>query len=352
MSGRSSSEELIAAVLEPRDDRVEELLRSGADANARDPVSGLTALMIAAGHSRPAMVARLLDAGADPRAVDGQAGSTALHKACQGGSLESARLLLDAGAFVDAVAVTTGHTPLIEAIWFKWPDVVEELLRRGAGLNINTHYGFTLRQHVQYALNVNQIGQDKLQRAADLVAARREADQAAVQAQELMAAVVAKDLERVRRALEAGAPVDQRAPILNGFNDDHTPLLVASRDGPLPIVVQLLDAGADVNAVEPTFGAVPLHKAVYNGHADITRELVGRAGVDLDFQGYTNGYTPLLDALWHGFEECSSILIEAGARLDLFGHDGKRPLDLALEVFREGHPVVRAIRAAIQAQTT
>ena len=30
---------------------------------------------------------------------------------------------------------------------------------------------------------------------------------------------------------------------------------------------QLLKAGADVNAIEPTFGAVPLHKAVYNGPA-------------------------------------------------------------------------------------
>ena len=46
-------------------------------------------------------------------------------------------------------------------------------------------------------------------------------------------------------------------------------------------------AGADVNAIEPCFQAVPLHKAVYNGHADITRLLVAHRGIDLDFQGGT-----------------------------------------------------------------
>ncbi len=349
MSAESAPEarraELLQAVLAHQDGQVQPLLERGADPNTRDPANGLTVLMIAAGQDRPEIVDRLLRAGADPCAVDSLAGSTALHKACQGGSLESARLLVEAGAFVDAVAVTTGHTPLIEAIWFKWPEIVDYLLGRGAGLNINTHYGFTLQQHLQYALNVNQIGQDKLQRAADLVARRRDSDQGAVEAQRLMAAVVAKDLSRVRQLLEDGAAVDQRAPVLNGFNDEHTPLLVASRDGPVEIVSELLKAGAEVNAVEPTFGAVPLHKAVYNGHADITRVLVGWPGADLDFQGYTNGYTPLLDSLWHGFEECSTILIEAGARLDLFGHDGKQPLDLALQVFGESHPVVQAIRA-------
>jgi ankyrin repeat protein len=145
--------------------------------------------------------------------------------------------------------------------------------------------------------------------------------------------------------LGCGAEVDERFPIVNGFNDSHTPLLVAARDGRTDIALQLLQAGADVNASEPTFGAVPLHKAVYNGHAGLTRLIAGWPGVDLNFQGATNGYTPLHDALWHGYEECADALLDAGAALNLMGHDGKKPLDIAVKVFGSEHRLTRRIRA-------
>jgi ankyrin repeat protein len=167
-----------------------------------------------------------------------------------------------------------------------------------------------------------------------------------VREQPLMAAAAAGDTARVRELLAAGAEVDARAPRLNGFNDGHTPLLVAARDGHDEIVRLLLAAGADVNAVEPCFGAVPLHKAVYNGHAGITADLVRQPGVDLDFRGATNGYTPLHDALWHGYEECARILVEAGARTDLLGHDGKTPFDLAAEVLGADHELTARLAAA------
>jgi ankyrin repeat protein len=89
-----------------------------------------------------------------------------------------------------------------------------------------------------------------------------------------------------------------------------------------------------------------LHKAVYNGHAQITSVLVAMPGIDLDFQGATNGYTPLHDALWHGYEECARILLDAGARVDLIGHDGKTPLDIALDVFGADHAIVDRVRAS------
>jgi ankyrin repeat protein len=160
-----------------------------------------------------------------------------------------------------------------------------------------------------------------------------------------MAATAEGDTERVRKLLDDGAEVDERYPNVGGFNDSHTPLLVASRDGHAEIVRLLLAAGADVNAVEPTFGAVPLHKAVYNGHAEITADLVRQDGIDLNWVGATNGYTPLHDSLWHGYEECSRILVEAGADLTHVAHDGKSPLDLAVEVFGEGHALTELIRA-------
>ncbi|MCG8488096.1 MAG: ankyrin repeat domain-containing protein [Chromatiales bacterium] len=318
-------------------------LAEGADPDSRDPEDGLTALMMAAGRSLIQTVRALLDAGADLYTKDPNAGATALHKACQGGSLAVARLLVERGAFVDEIAVATGHTALIEAIWFKHPDIVEYLLVQGAGVNVNTHYGFTLLEHMTYALRVNRIDQDKLERAAALVKLRQAHDRSQVEGERLMAAVIAGDTEVAKAQIAAGADIEARYPILNGFNDDHTPLLVACRDGHTEIVAALLRAGADVNVTEPTFGAVPLHKATYNGHAGITRMLAEQPGIDLDYQGPSNGYTPLHDAIWHGFDDCARVLVEAGGRLDLQGHDGKTPLAIATEVFGPEHELVALI---------
>ena len=78
--------------------------------------------------------------------------------------------------------------------------------------------------------------------------------------------------------------------------------------------------------------------------ADITKLLVEQPGVDLNFQGSTNGYTPLHDALWHGYIECANVLLDKGARCDVRGHDGKTPLCVALEAFGSAVDVVDKIR--------
>jgi len=336
---------LLAAICARNNAQVEHLLQQGANPNTRDAESGLTALMMAAGRGEEKMCAHLLAVGADVFTKDNQAGASALHKACQGGSLNVVRQLLAAGAFVDDIVVSTGHTALIEAIWFKYPDIVNYLLEQGAGININTHYGFTLLAHLEYALKVNHIDVDKLQQAAVDVHTRQQNDNKKVTQQHLMQAVIDGDLAAVKMCIKQGADLEERYPILNGFNDDHTPLLVACRDGHEQIVIELLQAGADVNVTEPTFGAVPLHKATYNGHTHITQLLTEQPDININYQGPSNGYTPLHDALWHGFDECSRILIEANSRLDLQGHDGKTPLNIANEAFGPEHELTLLIKS-------
>jgi len=325
---------------------VAQLAGQGADVDRRDSGSGLTPLMLAAGQADAATIRVLLDAGADVHAADSRAGATALHKACQGGSLDVVELLLAAGAQVDAVAPTTGHTPLMDALWYKYPEIARCLLEHGAALKRYTSYGFSLEQHFEYELNVNVIGKEQLLLAEKYLHDRRLADQRQVERHPLLDAVAEGRTEDVRRLLAGGAEVDARYPVLGGFNDVHTPLLVAARDGHTEIVRLLLAAGADVNAVEPTFGAVPLHKAVYNGHVEITRLIAGWAGTDLDFQGATNGYTPLHDAIWHGYVECAEALLDAGAAVDRSGHDGRTPATLATEILGAEHPLTRRIAAA------
>jgi ankyrin repeat protein len=289
----------------------------------------------------------LISHGALVNAADDMAGATPLHKACQGGHLSIVILLVEAGALIDLQATSTGHTPLVEAVWFKSVDIVRYLIERNARIELKTYYGFTLDDHINYAVNVSkgQDDQEKLREIKEIVQQRRDRDRKGREGSRLIRAVQAKDLTAVRAALQAGSNLDERYPVIGSFDDGHTALLIASRDGPIEIVQELIAAGADVNAIEPVFGAVPLHKATYNGHLEITRILAAAPHVNLDYQGPSNGYTPLHDALWHGFAECADVLIDARARTDIVAYDGKLPVDLAVEKLGPAHPVVQRLRA-------
>ena len=61
-------------------------------------------------------------------------------------------MLVEAGAHIDLQATTTGHTPLVEAIWFKSDDIVAYLVDRNARIELNTYYGFTIDDHINYAV--------------------------------------------------------------------------------------------------------------------------------------------------------------------------------------------------------
>jgi len=320
-------------------------IEQGALVNIRDPKSGSSLLMIAAGYGYTGMVKLLLSLGADVHLLDPFAGASALHRACQQGKLEIVKLLVEAGAFVNLQTVVTGHTPLIDAIWYVQPEIVEYLLSSGAGLNLRTSYGFTLADHLDYALKVNLKAKDKLLKIQGLVQKRQAADKEKVTAQKLIAAVVANDLQGVKEQIRGGADLEAKAPILNGFDDGHTPLLIAARNGNLEMVKELLQAGANPNATDTIFVAVPLHKATYHGYAEVTKVLAKHPGVDLDFQGPSNGYTPLHDALWHGYKDCARVLVEAGASVSIKGHDGKTPLDIAVEIFGNDDDLVRLLRS-------
>ena len=303
-----------------------DLLRSGADANRRGP-DGLTPLMIAAGLGQAQMVERLLTAGADVLAIEPRMGATALHKAAQSGNADVIGLLLDHVAFIDQQSPVLGNTPLMDAVLHKHEETVRLLLDRGARTTIRNHWQ-------QTALDLAR--HDGLDAIARLIEVRDEANAEQVSALALMAAIKAGDLGEVERLVAAGAPVNERSPIVGSLDDDYTPLGLAARGGRTDIVRVLLDAGADPRRVIGLMKGTPVHEAAYFGHADVLRAMTekrGRAsspGPELDAQGPYNGLTALHDAVWHGHLEAARALVDAGARLDLRTHAGLTPRELAL----------------------
>jgi ankyrin repeat protein len=137
-----------------------------------------------------------------------------------------------------------------------------------------------------------------------------------------MAAVKANDSAQVRRLIAQGVNIDE--PDGNG----DSPLIMAAYAGHTDIVRLLLEAGADVAAVDPGMKATALHAAAYAGRTEAARLLI-QHGIDVDKQGPYNGYTALHDAIWQNNVETAQVIIDAGAGLSLRNHEGQTPLEMA-----------------------
>lgn len=138
----------------------------------------------------------------------------------------------------------------------------------------------------------------------------------------MMKAVQKNDVAAIDKLIAGGANVNELDP--NG----DAPLVMAAYLGHAEIVKRLLEAGADVKAVDPSMKATALHAAAYAGRTEAARLLI-QHGIDIDKQGPRNGYTALHDAIWQNNIDTAKAIIEGGARLDLKSQDGETPLDFA-----------------------
>jgi ankyrin repeat protein len=138
----------------------------------------------------------------------------------------------------------------------------------------------------------------------------------------LMKAVRANDEAGVKTLISRGVDVNELA------SNGDAPLVMAAYLGHAGIVKQLLEAGADVRAVDPEMQATALHAAAYAGRTAAARLLI-EGGIDINKQGPRNGYTALHDAIWENHVDTAQAIIEAGADLTLKSHQGETPLDFA-----------------------
>ncbi|MEJ2585047.1 MAG: ankyrin repeat domain-containing protein [Robiginitalea sp.] len=89
--------DLQAAVIQGNLEAIKQHIHAGSDLNAKDPMSGSTALISAATFGRTAIASALIDGGAD-LSVKNNDGATALHVAAFFCRVEIVQKLLDAGA--------------------------------------------------------------------------------------------------------------------------------------------------------------------------------------------------------------------------------------------------------------
>ena len=138
--------------------------------------------------------------------------------------------------------------------------------------------------------------------------------------EQVLNAVRDGEFETVLAALDAGFPVDRKAP--NGM----TALHVAAVLGRERLVDLLLERGAAVDDPAQN-GITPLNRAAMGGHLGTMERLLA-AGADPDAAG-TWGATPLLSAVDRGRPGAVRLLLAAGADPTRAARNGETAVSLA-----------------------
>jgi hypothetical protein len=144
-----------------------------------------------------------------------------------------------------------------------------------------------------------------------------------------------KDAEELFDAVRSGSETAVRDLIkrgagLNFERKDETPLILAIRDKKTAIAKLLLEAGADPNLAESTYGGTPLRWAVQMSNVEIVEMLINHYNVDVNFRP-KNGVTALHAAAdFNRDERITVMLLAAGSDTDVIDEEGRSPLDLAI----------------------
>lgn len=323
------------------------LLAAGANVNARETAEDQTALMWAADEGHLEVVRLLLSAGADPNTVakptaiehaggeggrmyvnHSSRGLTPLMFAARRGQADIAQALVEAGATLDT-RNPDGLTAMMIAVLNDHLDAAGRLADLGADVNDGTLYevvqtanlrtnsttGEATRPRpmhqntltpVTLAVRLLEKGADPMRVATHTLNFNGSGVAQPVNESAFGRALGSQDVALVRAMMEHG--VQANAPLPTG----DTPLMALVGAGPgrggfgfgatpaafrfpgergvVATAQVLLDAGADVNAVNPD-GDTALHKAAQGGNVELIRLLATRGAV-LDVKNGA-GLTPL-----------------------------------------------------------
>lgn len=235
-----------------------------------------------------------------------------LIRAVKANSMERVNELLAKGANVN-VRDENGYTPLHEAARAGLTDMARMLIAKGARVRDNVASGLT-PLHLAAEHGFTDTVRLLLENGEDVNVKTPGG------LTPLYEAAAQGHAETVRLLLRKGADVNVRERM------GETPLSRAVRTRSVETVRLLLEKGADVKVVDE-YGNSLLHWA---GHADIARMLIGR-GLDVNARGCA-GDTPLHTAAEQDFYDVTELLLEKGADAKARNETGVTPLHKARSV--------------------
>ena len=245
-------------------------------------------------------------------------GHTLLHLVALWGNVDQVQLLLKRGALVNA-RDDDGLTPLSNAMYVPDPAVISALLEAGADPNNRRSGGVTplhsasLEQDTKFAELLLAYGANV--EARDTNGATPLSWAAGVEGQDTS--------EVTRTLLKFGSNPNAKD------DDGATPLHWAARAGTPETIRLLLEAGAQIDALqgyETTDGEAPLHTAAWANFKAVTVLL--NAGADIGVRD-KHGATPLHYASLNGNLEAQEALLQSGADIYARDKDGATPLHYA-----------------------
>jgi ankyrin repeat protein len=333
-------------------ERVQELLRNGADVNTAQG-DGMTALHWAASRGDAKLTEVLIYSGGDVGAGTRIGRYTPLHLASRGGHAEVVKALLRANADPNAATTNSGATPLHLAAAAGKADVVAALLRAGAQVNAKeASWGQTPLSFAAAHGRVEAI-RELLEAGADPKIASRAVDVVAMEkADEAANKRIAEILEGFKKREKGGGDwkptpsqvqvaIEASRHLQRTWSEDEGkgagPDADAEPASKSASAKKAMDSkNRDENPasygelVESWGGLTPLHHAVRQGHVEASLALLD-GGADIDQPSGGDRTTPLLMAAVNGQFDLAMKLLERGANPNLASTAGTTPLFATLE---------------------
>jgi uncharacterized protein len=259
--------------------------------------------------------------------------------------VDAVNVLLDKGADVN-LATKDGSTALLVASNRGYPDIVAQLLKHGAKVDVAVESTTALM--CACVNGYTDIAYLLIDAGIDIGASNTMGWTPLLQAAERGCY---KILERL---IEKGADVNVRSA-----NAKWTPLMSASANGFLDIAEALIEAGADIEA-QQAGGWTPLMIAVQAGETEIVRLLlkhhakifesksqISPGGNAAALADIPDGALPMIGATLGGHVDIISLLLDHGANIEARTSGGRTALMIAASMGNKSATDVLLSRKAV-----